>query len=198
MILILVFDVSLDAEKQKTTSRILCTAHKMAQGIVFEKSQRFSAFGNAESYTEFLFPQLQNPLVLCNSHPSISFPIVKLCSAQNFGASAPNLSNPASSTPSDTKISHPPRTYIKFPCLQDIEKGHRNFTFRGRTICEVQYLELRSPRFQETFGEPASDEVLGRSSGNVPWARKGGVFLGRQGCFGLVGGGFMVHPELFF
>ena len=90
-----------------------------------------------------------------------------------------------SSTPSDTKISHPPRTYIKFPCLQDIEKGHL-FTFPRTISCEVQFLELGPPRFQETFGEPASDEVLGRE------LRKGVSLRGTAPRGALKRGGFWV------
>ena len=41
--------------------------------------------------------------------------------------------------------------------------------------------------------------VPSESSGNVErGALKRGGFLGGQGCFGLAGGGFMVHPELVF
>ena len=175
----------------------------MAQGTVFEKSQRFSAFGNAESYTEFFvsttsesFSSLQLP----SFHKFPNCVLVRICwnivyeQVQHiikypqilriFVLPLP-ISPIQSSTPSDTKISHPPRTYIKFPCLQDIEKGHL-FTFPRTISCEVQFLELGPPRFQETFGEPASDEVLGRE------LRKGVSLRGTAPRGALKRGGFWV------
>ena len=76
--------------------------------------------------------------------------------------------------PSDTKISHPPRTYIKFLCRKDIEKGHpRSERCRtiGYTAVALQFLQPGCPTFQQTFGEPGRDEVLkvSQNPASFPW-----------------------------
>lgn len=119
------------------------------------------------------------------SHPSTSLPSV-VCVCVNLLktkhvqiSNTPRFLLPFHSqsifpNPSDTKISHPPRTYIKFLCRKDIEKGHpRSERCRtiGYTAVALQFLQPGCPTFQQTFGEPGRDEVLkvSQNPASFPW-----------------------------